>query len=856
MLLPSLGVRSRSCALALGLVFAPAAVTAQCATNWLPGDGWSGANSYVYASTMWDPDGAAGPAGPVLVVAGIFTAVGDCFAQSIAAYDPVTTTWSALGQGLGGGDRIVSALTVLPNGDLVAAGRFTTAGGVPAANVARWNGTTWSPLGGGITRSFSTPWVNAMTVAGNGDLVVGGRFDLAGGATAHNVARWDGTSWSPMGMQFASADVLSLVTLPNGRVVAGSTGTAGLGSVTVWDGATWSSVGPQSGGNVPGLAVMPNGDLVACGHFAALGGVTCHASRWNGVAWVPFATQASWESLCLHPLANGDVILGGALATVHGVQARGVARWDGTTWHGFGAGLGLQTGGTGTFTAVRCLTTLPDGSLVAGGTFTNAGSVPTAYLARWNGSAWLPLTGQRSPQWIQALAADADGGFYAATYGLLGGTVLTPGVSRWDGQAWQSMPGITAVDWAEGRCLSVDPIHGLLAAGRLMVGSQRGVARWTGTAWALFGSSHPGDVNAIASLPGGDVVIGDNRAGPGFSPGYLWHSNGGAWTVLGGGTTGEVRSLRRLSNGDLIVGGSFAQVGAVPAQGIARWSGTAWSPLGTGVHGSASARVLAIVELPDGSLVVGGAFPQAGGLPAGNVARWDGASWSSLGTGMDGLVNALHVLPDGDLLAGGLFSVAGGVPAAGIARWRGGAWQPVGAGVAGSVYAFATGRDGDVAVGGGFATADGQLSVNFARLESGCPASAVPTPTSCVGPAGPIVTAATTLPWLGSTLWLRTTGLTPTGLVVGAMGFGAANVPLATLHPGGLPGCALENTHEAWWFAMPNGTSYDHAVAVPDALALIGVRLRYQVLLGDPSGGVPLQSVSSSNSLLLQVGDF
>ena len=46
------------------------------------------------------------------------------------------------------------------------------------------------------------------------------------------------------------------------------------------------------------------------------------------------------------------------------------------------------------------------------------------------------------------------------------------------------------------------------------------------------------------------------------------------------------------------------------------------------------------------------------------------------------------------------------------------------------------------------------------------------------------------------------------------------------------------------------------AVAVPDAPALIGVRLRYQILLGAPSGGVPLQSVSSSNSLLLQIGDF
>jgi hypothetical protein len=79
----------------------------------------------------------------------------------------------------------VFALTVAQNGDLLAGGNFSTAGGVPASRVARWNGSAWAPIGTGIT-GFR---VNAITVRPNGDLVVGGAFTAAGGSPASNIAR-------------------------------------------------------------------------------------------------------------------------------------------------------------------------------------------------------------------------------------------------------------------------------------------------------------------------------------------------------------------------------------------------------------------------------------------------------------------------------------------------------------------------------------------------------------------------------------------------------------------------------------------------------------------------------------------
>ena len=80
--------------------------------------------------------------------------------------------------------------------------------------------------------------------------------------------------------------------------------------------------------------------------------------------------------------------------------------------------------------------------------------------------------------------------------------------------------------------------------------------------------------------------------------------------------------------------------------GIAKWDGTFWSPLGSGV----SSWVAALTVLDDGSgpaLYAGGVFSG----PGNHIARWDGTSWSALGAGTNGTVHALTVF-DAALFAG------------------------------------------------------------------------------------------------------------------------------------------------------------------------------------------------------------
>ncbi len=71
-------------------------------------------------------------------------------------------------------------------------------------------------------------------------------------------------------------------------------------------------------------------------------------------------------------------------------------------------------------------------------------------------------------------------------------------------------------------------------------------------------------------------------------------------------------------------------MGGGSASHIARWDGSAWSALGSGITGAV--LVFALFSHDDGAgpaLYVGGDFSTAGGLAVDNLARWTGCASSS-----------------------------------------------------------------------------------------------------------------------------------------------------------------------------------------------------------------------------------
>jgi hypothetical protein len=84
-----------------------------------------------------------------------------------------------------------------------------------------------------------------------------------------------------------------------------------------------------------------------------------------------------------------------------------------------------------------------------------------------------------------------------------------------------------------------------------------------------------------------------------------------------------------VSGSDVYVGGSFTTAGGNPANYIARWNGSSWSALGSGLDNGVSA-----IAVSGNDIYVGGSFLNAGGNPANNVAKWNGSNWSPLGIGV------------------------------------------------------------------------------------------------------------------------------------------------------------------------------------------------------------------------------
>src|SRR5262245_3410468 len=98
--------------------------------------------------------------------------------------------------------------------------------------------------------------------------------------------------------------------------------------------------------------------------------------------------------------------------------------------------------------------------------------------------------------------------------------------------------------------------------------------------------------------------------------------------------------------------------------------------------GIPDAHALVSVAVVDGSgnPKIGGQVKVVGDVVVNGIAKWDGRSWSTLGSGIGGYVNALAV-SGSDLYAGGKFTIAGGSPANRIAKWNGSSWSAVGSGM-------------------------------------------------------------------------------------------------------------------------------------------------------------------------------
>jgi trimeric autotransporter adhesin len=560
-----------------------------------------------------------------------------------------------------------SAIAILSSGRIY---RWNTIGG--------WDPLPWT-IQGTPMRSGSSAAIAAAHdgSAGLDQLFIAGRFEILQGGhiVRHNILRLDGDTWTPIGTVNTSSPVFRLLKStrnPDGTGeslylsgnFASINGTAAA-NIARWDGEHWHALGP----GLPGRIAF---DLAAADlpRESGLFLVTTspnHLHRWTGDEFAPIGEPfdgmanklivagADFDSRA----GRGDhLFIAGSFRSRGQQTLRNLARFDGERFATITAGLDGP---------VHALAQDPfdPARIIAAGEYVAAAEQPIRRIAAWDGFAWTPL-GQGANNTVFALAHAESGPLGPALYAGGGFTsvITSPAlrIARWDGSSWLPLGGGMN-----------DVVYAL----------------------AIVGESAPPGPSGQTLYAGGWFT----QAG-GQPVSYIAAWDGSHWSDVGGGFNLAVRALAVYdADGSgpepamLHAGGHFTRAGSTVVNGIARWDGTAWLPLGDGIGGIAGqSRVLALHVHAD-RLIVAGTFSTAGGLPAANIARWDGAAWSPLGTGTNGPVHALsqHTADRGpELLIGGQFTTAGGFPAANLAAWNGSLWRAIEGGPNSPIFALAS----------------------------------------------------------------------------------------------------------------------------------------------------------------------
>jgi len=835
---------------------APCGLTTQPTGIGVPSlDGWAN------RMCEWDPDGA-GPLGPRLVVSGAFALAGDQPANSIATFDPATGQWSPLGQL----DVQVSALVALPGGLLVASG-FLSSTGQLGSTLFVWNGSAWSS-------AIPQPLV-----------------------------------WS----------TLALAVSPIGELYAACVSDNGM-EVQILGSNGWQILGtaspatPTMAASIDCLAFAGNGDLLVGGQFSAIESVAANSvARWNGSAWSPLGSGLIGRVRSLATTSTGALFAGGSFNLGGAPTNDNVAQWNGSSWQSLGSGVQNTTWPQST--VVFALAEVASG-LVAAGQFDVAGGVPALELARWNGTAWTTMASGIEPavgSAVSALQRTSNGELFAAgDFSRIGGRDGI-GLGRWNGSFWAPLRavGIGGATTAVHRSDSGDVYLGGTFQDIDAVACN-GIARRVGAGWQPVGAGFAPldsglEIAAIRSLPGGDVVAGgwfDGGGGPTTRSLARW--NGSVWSSLGAGlaTAGLsrpwVRSLHVAANGDLYVAGQFDSAGGLAVDSVARWNGSQWSAVGSGLG---PAVLSAVASSPTGEVYIAGQFVSAASFQDGQIAVLSGGGWQGIGVA-DGPVRELIVLPSGALLVAGSFQSIDGIAVGCVARWSSGAWSSVGAlGLAsgtdtvrrvrelpggdllaagqfeqnGILYAFARwngvawslldaeGRtvldcavdpNGAVLVAGAFGSVGGVASANFMTLAAPCAASAIASGAGCTGSGGANVLASSGQPWLGTVFVANASGMPSNGVAASVLGLGTLSLPLPSLLPQGGAGCELLVTPDALGLVVPSGGQALLPIALPVLPALVGGVLHLQVVPIEFGLGGAITSVTSTNRLSLTLGIF
>ncbi|AKF04479.1 putative autotransporter protein [Sandaracinus amylolyticus] len=488
------------------------------------------------------------------------------------------------------------------SGALVMAGNFRFDGFADGfGSLARWSGSAWEPLGGGVGHAPEdrADWgvIARVGVDAEGAIWVAGDYTRAGSATSpevHGLARWTGEAWVDVpsanlvdaglgdSFRYGVGRFSAVARSALGMVVTG--GFARIEGVStrriaVWDGARWAPVpahdGPMSGLDREVHAVAARG---SCGPYVAggfrsdgSGRALSFAARWTGEEWA--AIEAEAEVRHLEIGRDGQVWAAGFPYSESGFYETAfgdtVRRLVGDRLEAIGVARRVPSGRDPGAGEVLGLATMPDGRLVVAGSFVTIDGVAARNVAVFDGTTWAPL-GDGVDGWLEDVAVTDDG--RVIVVGRLGEvTGVGSHVAIFEDGAWHALGDLRSL-----------PLSGVaIWRGEIVVASYLDgdpdeaplVARFDGATWHDLGTNdfvivgggrtrvvaHDDTLLLVGQLPlYGDLSRAAKLAG--------W--DGEHWAAFDD-SSGEFGYSAAITGAGVWLGGRFSRVGGVPADQIA-----------------------------------------------------------------------------------------------------------------------------------------------------------------------------------------------------------------------------------------------------------------------------------------------
>jgi uncharacterized delta-60 repeat protein len=600
----------------------------------------------------------------------------------------------------------VYSVLVQTDGKIIAGGYFTMPApdGTWRTNLVRLNpdGT----LDTGFDPNANAQ-VWALALQPDGGVLVGGSFTSLGRQPRSHMGRLnaDGSldaSFNPS-VDGTSPTVFSIALQTDGKIAIGGDFTTVAGQSRSYlarlnaDGTLDNEFNPVANGLVNALAMQANGKLLVGGQFSYLGG---------------------WARYCLGRLAASSPatqslsVSSTTIAWLRGGTSPEVSRttfehsFDGLTWTPLGEGSRISGGWQ--LSAV---------SVPAGGTLRARGCALGGY---GNASSWLVETFGGAPIFLaQPVAQAQDAGGMATFRAAAAGS--DPLTFQW----LRNGAPLAQADNVIGTATATLTLSNVLGGD-------------AGTYAVVVTNSFGSVTSTVATLTVVDPVIVDQPASQsrelGQSVTFSVTANGTGplayqWSkdnALLSGATGSALTLTNLQAGDagtyrVVVSNQWSSItstGALLTVNLIT--------LDTNSTIALNGSVYALIQQPDGKLVLGGDFTSLGGQPRNRIGRLnaDGTLDANFNpnVGSPGVVDALALQSDGKLVVGGTYFTVGGQPRTNLARLNpDGTLDPVfnpGSDYAGYVYSLALQPDGKILVGGEFATIAGQARSKIARLNA------------------------------------------------------------------------------------------------------------------------------------------